>query len=67
MDLTYTNEIIDALVTRVLSIEDITLGTDKTAYLARYRGLLRQDLESSYDRLAEWLKPYELNTPISLG
>jgi len=63
MDLTYNNELIDALVARVLSIQDITLGTDKTPYLARYRGLLRQDSEKSYDQLAGWLKPYNL-TPL---
>ena len=57
------NELIDNLVTRVLAIEDITLGTDKTPYLLRYRGRLRQDSELSYDQLAGWLKTYNL-TPL---
>jgi membrane-associated protease RseP (regulator of RpoE activity) len=57
------NELIDTLVTRVLSIEDITLGSDKTPYLVRYRGRLRQDSETSYDQLSGWLKTYNL-TPL---
>ncbi len=57
------NELIDTLVSRVLAIEDITLGTDKTPYLLRYRGRLKQDSELSYDQLAGWLKTYNL-TPL---
>ena len=47
MEPSINNELVDALVTRVLSIEDITLGTEKTPYLVRYRGLLRQDSETA--------------------
>lgn len=63
MEPSINNELVDALVTRVLSIEDITLGTEKTPYLVRYRGLLRQDSETAYDQLAGWLKPNNL-TPL---
>ncbi len=63
MDSPYNNELIDALVTRILATEDITLGSDKTPYLVRYRGRLRQDSETAYDQLAGWLKPHNL-TPL---
>ncbi len=63
MDPQINNELIDALVNRVLAIEDITLGSEKTPYLLRYRGRLRQDSETSYDQLAGWLKTYNL-TPL---
>ena len=39
-------------------------GPDKTPYLLRYRGRLRQDSETAgYDQLAGWLKTYNL-TPL---
>jgi len=63
MDPQINNELIDALVNRVMAIEDITLGSEKTPYLLRYRGRLRQDSETSYDQLAGWLKTYNL-TPL---
>lgn len=63
MESSVNNEFIDALVSRIFMIEDVTLGSDKTPFLVRYRGRLRQDSETSYDQLAGWLKPYNL-TPL---
>jgi membrane-associated protease RseP (regulator of RpoE activity) len=63
MDTPQDFQMIDTLVSRVFSIEDITLGTAKSQYLVRYRGQLRGDSETAYDQLAGWLKNYQL-TPL---
>jgi membrane-associated protease RseP (regulator of RpoE activity) len=63
MDTAYNSQIIDTLVARVFSIEDITIGTAKSPYVVRYRGNLRIDSEMAYDQLAGWLKNYQL-TPL---
>lgn len=51
------------IVERVLVIEDTTMGDAKQKFVVRYRGRLRMDSESAYDRLAELLKPYRV-TPL---
>jgi membrane-associated protease RseP (regulator of RpoE activity) len=63
METAYDYEILDALVGRIFATEDVTLGTSKSLYVVRYRGMLRGDSESAYDQLAGWLKPYGL-TPL---
>jgi membrane-associated protease RseP (regulator of RpoE activity) len=48
----------DALVARVMAIDDRTLGTDKDPYRVRYRGhLIGEDSETAYDTLADLLRP----------
>jgi hypothetical protein len=54
---------IDALVARVLTIEDKTIGTPKLGYLLRYRGRLRLESEAAYDQLANTLAPQAI-TPL---
>ena len=54
----------DALVGRVLAIQDTTIGNPNRDYIVRYRGQLRmEDTEAAYDLLAEQLKPYGV-TPL---
>ena len=58
MDVSYEYEKFDALVVRIFNIEDITLGTTRQNFIARYRGhLLVEDSAAAYDRIAEELKP----------
>jgi len=59
----YPYETLDALVGKVLQIQDITLGTAKSPYLVRYRGQLRGESEAAYEQLAGWLKTYQI-TPL---
>mgnify|MGYP001765381774 CR=1 FL=1 len=55
---------IDALIRRIFSIEDVTLGTTQQPYLYRYRGhLVTEDSASAYDQLSQVLKPFHL-TPL---
>jgi membrane-associated protease RseP (regulator of RpoE activity) len=55
---------LDALVGRIFSIEDVTVGNPQKDYIVRYRGRLRgEDSEAAYDQLAEQLKPYNI-TPL---
>jgi membrane-associated protease RseP (regulator of RpoE activity) len=63
VETSYPFETFDALVGKVLQIQDITLGTVKSTYLVRYRGQLRGESEAAYDQLAGWLKPYQI-TPL---
>lgn len=57
-------ESIDALIRRIFSIEDVTLGSAQQSYLFRYRGrLVSEDSAAAYDQLSESLKPYHL-TPL---
>ncbi|MBI4928097.1 MAG: site-2 protease family protein [Anaerolineae bacterium] len=54
----------DALVARVMRVEDRTLGSEKDRYQIRYRGqLYSEDTVSAYDQLAEALRPYHI-TPL---
>lgn len=63
-DLSNQQEVIDALVRRVFSIQDITQGSANQGFVLRYRGhLLSEDSIKSYDELTEWLKPQHL-TPL---
>jgi membrane-associated protease RseP (regulator of RpoE activity) len=63
METAYDHEMLDNLVNRIFATEDVTLGTAKSAYIVRYRGMLRQDSEIAYDQLSGWLKPFGL-TPL---
>jgi membrane-associated protease RseP (regulator of RpoE activity) len=54
----------DTLVSRVLAIEDITVGDPQKDYIIRYRGRLRsEDSEALYDQLAAQLAPLNI-TPL---
>ncbi len=54
----------DNLVSRVFSIEDVTVGDPNKDYIIRYRGKLRmEDSEAAYDQLADSLQPYNI-TPL---
>ncbi|MCF6287531.1 MAG: site-2 protease family protein [Candidatus Hydrogenedentes bacterium] len=53
-------ELLTPLVSRVFSIDDITLGDTQRGFLARYRGALRLDSALAYDQLAESLKPHRI-------
>lgn len=56
--------VLDALVSRVFSIEEVTRGGEKQGYLSRYRGrLLDADSEAAYAQLSDLLKPYDV-TPL---
>ena len=56
MNAPFDNALLDSLVSRVLSIEDVTVGTAQSPFLVRYRGRLRIDSEEAYDQLSGWLK-----------
>jgi Zn-dependent protease len=57
-------ETLNALVARVMRVEDVTLGTEKLGYLVRYRGRLSNaDTVEAYDRLAANLHPLNI-TPL---
>ena len=47
----------NSLVSRVLSIEDITWGEPKQKFLVRYRGKLLTDSAIAFDQLAKDLRP----------
>ena len=60
---TETNQL-TSLVSKVLSIDDITTGDAKNKYLVRYRGkLFSEDTEAAYDQLATALRPMDI-TPL---
>ena len=63
METSYDFTLLDSLVNRVFTVEDITLGTAKSQYLVRYRGRLRMESETAYDQLSGWLKMYGV-TPL---
>jgi membrane-associated protease RseP (regulator of RpoE activity) len=65
MEVPYSsNEAVEAVVRRVLKIEDVTVGGGKQNYIVRYRGrLYSEDTAAAYDTLSEQLKPYGL-TPL---
>jgi membrane-associated protease RseP (regulator of RpoE activity) len=54
---------LNAIVSRLFRIDEVTLGDPKQAYLVRYRGELRGDSAEAYDQLADWLRPYDV-TPL---
>ena len=57
-------ESLNALVARVMHVDDVTLGTEKLGYLVRYRGQLSsEDTVAAYDRLAADLRPLNI-TPL---
>ena len=57
-------ESIDALVRRIFSIEDITLGSAQQGFVVRYRGhLVFEDSAQAFDQITDGLKPYHL-TPL---
>lgn len=56
-------EVINALVSRVFRIEDVTLGDPQKKYGIRYRGHLLIKSSDAYDQLAAALNPYGL-TPL---
>lgn len=63
-DQIYPQEVIDALVRRIFSIQDVTLGTAQQGFLFRYRGrLVTEDSAGAYAQLSDGLKPYAL-TPL---
>ena len=54
----------DAVISRIFRIDDITIGTSENDYIVRYRGQLRaEDSEAAYDQLREELKPLSV-TPL---
>ncbi len=57
MESSYDLARIDALVGRIFSIEDITIGDPQKDFVVRYRGKLRgEDSEAAYDQLAQQLE-----------
>jgi len=56
-------EVYSPIVSRVMRIDDITLGDSKSNYLVRYRGELYGDSEDAYDELATQLRSQEV-TPL---
>ena len=64
MDYSYDMSRLDALVGRILSIQDITVGNPEKDFIVRYRGRLRgDDTEAAYDQLTGWLEPFNI-TPL---
>ncbi|MGB9898569.1 site-2 protease family protein, partial [Thermanaerothrix sp.] len=57
-------DLIETYIRRIFYIEDVTLGSERTPYLIRYRGrLIAPDSASAYDTLNTQLKPLGL-TPL---
>jgi membrane-associated protease RseP (regulator of RpoE activity) len=56
-------EILTSIVSRVLRIDDVTLGTPPKSFIVRYRGQLYGDSAAAYDQLADALRSYEI-TPL---
>lgn len=56
-------EVLTSLVSRVLRIDDVTLGDPPKSFLVRYRGQLYGDSAQAYDQLAEALRTYDI-TPL---
>ncbi len=64
MDASYNYQTVDMIVSRVMAVDDTTLGTDKQGYIVRYRGrILNQDTAAAYDYLSDALKSQNL-TPL---
>jgi membrane-associated protease RseP (regulator of RpoE activity) len=62
-DLPLQAEVYSPIVSRVMRIDDITLGDSKSNYLVRYRVELYGDSEEAYDELATLLRPRDV-TPL---
>ncbi len=56
-------EILTSIVSRVLRIDDVTMGDPQKNFIARYRGQLYGDSAAAYDQLAEALRGYDI-TPL---
>ena len=56
-------DILTSLVSRILKIDDVTLGNPPKSFIVRYRGQLYGDSAQAYDQLAEALRIYEI-TPL---
>ena len=57
----FTQDIITALISRHLAIEDVTYGDPKQNFIARFRGKLYDpDSEAVYERLSTELKTHNL-------
>ena len=56
-------DILTALVSQVLHIDDITTGDPQKEYLVRYRGKLKIDSAEAYDKISDGLRPHHL-TPL---
>jgi hypothetical protein len=56
-------DVLTALVSQVLHIDDITTGDPQKEYLVRYRGKLKIDSAEAYDKISASLSPYHL-TPL---
>ncbi len=64
MDASYNYQTVDMIVSRVMAVDDTTLGTDKQGFIVRYRGrILNQDTAAAYDYLSDALKSQNL-TPL---
>ncbi len=64
MEATYNYQTVDMIVSRVMAVDDTTLGTDKQGFIVRYRGrILNQDTSAAYDYLSDQLKGQNL-TPL---
>ena len=57
------DEILKSLVSRVMTIDDITVTNDEASPQIRYRGQLKLDSGQAYDQLAASVQPYE-RTPL---
>ncbi len=53
-------DVINAIIARVFSVTDITLGDTGSDFILRYRGQLLTDSIEAFDRLTELLRPYGL-------
>ena len=62
-NITEVQEQINALVSRVMAIDSITLDGPEEKITAHYRGTLRIDSIEAYDQLADVLKRYQM-TPL---
>jgi membrane-associated protease RseP (regulator of RpoE activity) len=56
-------DILTSIVSRVLRIDDVTLGDPPKGFIVRYRGQLYGDSAAAYDQLADALRTYEI-TPL---
>ncbi len=56
-------EVLTSLVSRVLRVDDVTLGDPPKTFIVRYRGQLYGDSAAAYDQLADSLRSYDI-TPL---
>ena len=60
-------DILTSIVSRVLRIEDVTLGAPPKSFIIRYRGQLYGDSAAAYDQLAESATQLRNYPPIPAG